>query len=156
MHENEPRHNETWSERTDILPITWRFILGQCKRAKKAGERWKSVQAKENGRKGRTCKRLSKHLSQPTSRKTASHVRMASVKMSKFAVLEAFTRSPTFFFVSACAKPRRDGNKNLVSRVNLCSSSLYGDYSYPLTLSNEGELSWNWILRDHIEAQEEK
>ena len=122
MHENEPRHNETWSERTDILPIPWSFILGQCKRAKKAGERWKSVQVKENGRKGKTWKRLYKHLSQPTSRRTASHVRMANVKMSKFAVLEAFTRSPTFFFVSACAKPRRDCNNNVVSKVNLCSS----------------------------------
>ena len=101
----------------------------------------KSAQAKKNGRKGRTCKRLYKHLSPPTSRKTASRVRMSNVKMSKFAVLEAFRRSPTFFLVSACAKRRRDVNKNVVSKVNLRFSSLYRDYSYPLTLSNKGEPS---------------
>ena len=51
---------------------------------------------------------------------------------------------------------RRDGNENVAQKVNLCSFSLYSDYSYPLTLSIVGEPSWSWISRDQIQAQKEK
>ena len=40
--------------------------------------------------------------------------------------------------------------------MNLRSFGLYSDYSCPLTLSNVGEPLWNWISRDHIQAQKEK
>ena len=34
---------------------------------------------------------------------------------------------------------RRDGNESVARKVNLLPFSLYGDYSYPLTLSNVDE-----------------
>ena len=43
-----------------------------------------------------------------------------------------------------------------LKKVHLRSFSLYRDYSYPITLSNVGELSWSWISRDHIQSQKEK
>ena len=46
-------------------------------------------------------------------------------------------------------------NKNVALRVILRSFSLYRDYAYPLTLSNVGEPSWSWILRDHIQVEKE-
>ena len=51
---------------------------------------------------------------------------------------------------------RRDGNENVAQKVNLRSFSLHRNYSYPLTLSNVGEPSWSWILRDHMQVQKEK
>ena len=51
---------------------------------------------------------------------------------------------------------RRDGNENDALKVNLRSFRLYGNYSYPLILSNVDKPSWNWILRDHIQVQNEK
>ena len=40
--------------------------------------------------------------------------------------------------------------------MNLRSFSLYRNYSYPLTLSKVGELSWSWIPREHIQVQKQK
>ena len=44
--------------------------------------------------------------------------------------------------------PRRDGNENVAWKVNLCSFTLYRNFSYPLTLSNVGEPNWSWIPID--------
>ena len=48
----------------------------------------------------------------------------------------------------------RDGNENVAWKVNLRSFSLYRNYSYPITLSNRGEPSQNWIARDHNPSSE--
>ena len=147
MYENEPRYNETWSERTDILPISWRFVLLQHRCS------WLLLQVSANERKKRAssekaCKRKkTAGRGEPVSVFTNTSVRLLAEKpllMSEWQMLNVKVCSAGGIYTlaySACAKPRRDGNKNVVSKVNLRSSSLYRDYSYPLTLSNEGELS---------------
>ena len=145
MYENEPQYYETWSERTDILPIPQRFILLQPVSG--------SMQVSANERKKRAssekaCKRKkTAGRGEPVSVFTNTSVRLLAEKpllMSEWQMLNVKVCSAGGFYTlaySACAKPRRDGNKNVISKVNLRSSSLYRDYSYPLTLSNEGELS---------------
>ena len=126
--------------------------------------RWVSANERKKRASSETaCKRKkTAERGEPVSVFTNTSVRLLAEKpllMSEWQMWNVKICSAGDFYTlaySACAKPRRDVNKNVVSKVNLRSSSLYRDYSYPLDLSNEGELSWSWIPRDHIEAQEEK
>ena len=110
----------------------------------------RSVQTRgKSGRavKKRASERKRQEGGEPVSVFTNTSVRLLAEKpllMSEWQMLNVKVCSAGGFYTlaySACAKPRRGGNKNVVSKVNLRSSSLYRDYSYPLTLSNEGELS---------------
>ena len=131
-------------------------VLGSCCRPVQTSEKTRASSEK-------ACKRKkTAGRGEPVSVFTNTSVRLLADKpllMSEWQMWNVKVCSAGGFYTlaySACAKPRRDGNKDVISKVNLRSSSLYRDYSYPLTLSNEGELSWGWIPRDHIEAQEEK
>ena len=74
---------------------------------------------------------------EPVSVFTNTSVRPLTDKpllMSEWQMLNVKICSAGGFYTlaySACAKPRRDANKNVVSKVNLRSSSVYRNYSYP-------------------------
>ena len=147
MYENEPRYNETWSERTDILPISWPFVLLQP-RCFRLLLQVSANEGKKRASSEKACKRKkTAERGEPVSVFTNTSVRLLAEKpllMSEWQMLNVKVCSAGGFYTlaySACAKPRRNCNKNVFSKVNLRSSSLYRDYSYPLTLSNEGELS---------------
>ena len=117
-------------------------VLGSCCRSVQTSEKTgRAVKKRASERKRQ------EREGEPVSVFTNTSVRLLAEKpllMSEWQVLNVKVCSAGDFYTlaySACAKPRRDCNKNVVSKVNLRSSSLYRDYSYPLTLSNEGELS---------------
>ena len=116
-------------------------VLGSCCRSVQTrGKRGRAV-------KKRASERKRQKGGEPVSVFTNTSVRLLAEKpllMSEWQMLNVKVCSAGGFYTLAyyaCAKPRRDCNKSVVSKVNLRSSSLYRDYSYPLTVSNEGELS---------------
>ena len=48
-----------------------------------------------------------------------------------------------------------DGSENVGKKMNLRSFKLNRVYLDPLNMSNTGDLSWSWILKDFIQVQKE-
>ena len=49
-----------------------------------------------------------------------------------------------------------DGSENVVKKMNLPSFKLNRVYLDPPNMSNEGDFSWSWILKDFIQVQKEE
>ena len=49
-----------------------------------------------------------------------------------------------------------DGSENIGQKINLRPFKLYRVYLEPLFLSNIGDISWSWILKEFIHVQIEK
>ena len=49
-----------------------------------------------------------------------------------------------------------DGSDNVAKKLNLCSFKLTRVYLDPLNMSNAGDFSWSWILKDFIQVQKEE
>ena len=49
-----------------------------------------------------------------------------------------------------------DGSENAGKKVNLRSFKLNRAYLAPLNMSNAGDFSWSWILKDFIQVQKEE
>ena len=49
-----------------------------------------------------------------------------------------------------------DGSENVAKKIHLHPFKLYRVYSNPLNLSNVGDFSWSWILKDFLQFQKEK
>ena len=43
-----------------------------------------------------------------------------------------------------------NGSENVAKKMNLCSLKLSHVYLDPLNMSNAGDFSWTWILKDFI------
>ena len=49
-----------------------------------------------------------------------------------------------------------DGSENVGKKMNLRSLKLNRVYFDPLNMSNAGDFSWSWILKDFIQVQKEE
>ena len=49
-----------------------------------------------------------------------------------------------------------DGSENVAKEMNLRSFKLNRVYLEPLNMSNAGDFSWSWILKDFIQVQKEE
>ena len=49
-----------------------------------------------------------------------------------------------------------DGSVNVAKKMNLRSFKLNLVYLDPLNMSNAGDFSWSWILKDFIQVQKEE
>ena len=49
-----------------------------------------------------------------------------------------------------------DGSENVAKKMNLRSFKLNRVYLDPLNMSNAGDFSWSWILKDFIQVQKEE
>ena len=49
-----------------------------------------------------------------------------------------------------------DGSENVAKKLNLCSFKLTHVYLEPLNMSNAGDFSRSWILKDFIQVQKRK
>ena len=49
-----------------------------------------------------------------------------------------------------------DGSENVPEKINLCSFKLSRVYLDPLKVSNGGDLSLSWILKDFIQVQKDE
>ena len=49
-----------------------------------------------------------------------------------------------------------DGSENVPKKMNLLSFKLNRVYLDPLNMSNAGDFSWSWILKDFIQVQKEE
>ena len=49
-----------------------------------------------------------------------------------------------------------DGRENLATQMNLHPIKLCRVYVDPLNLTNQGDFSWSWILKDFIQGLEKK
>ena len=76
----------------------------------------------------------------------------------------SFVLTPNMAALSRGCKPRigtlskydDDGSENVVKKMNLPSFKLNRVYLDPLNMSNAGDLSWSWILKDFIQVQKEE
>ena len=48
------------------------------------------------------------------------------------------------------------GSENVAKKMNLRSFKLNRVYLDPLNMSNAGDFSWSWILKDFIQVQKEE
>ena len=51
------------------------------------------------------------------------------------------------------SKDDDDGSENIGKKMNLRSFKLNRVYLDPLNMSNAGDFSWSWILKDFIQVQ---
>ena len=58
--------------------------------------------------------------------------------------------------IETLSKDDDDGNENNGKKMNLRSFKLNRVYLDPLKMSNEGDFSWTWILKDFIQDQKEE
>ena len=72
------------------------------------------------------------------------------------------TVSPEFFswvrtrrLLGTLSKDDDDGSKNAGKKMNLRSFKLNRVYLDPLKVSNAGDFSWSWILKDFFQVQKE-
>ena len=49
-----------------------------------------------------------------------------------------------------------DGSENVAKKMNLRSFKLDHVYLDPLNMSNAGDFSWSWILKDFIQVEKEE
>ena len=49
-----------------------------------------------------------------------------------------------------------DGSENVAYKMNLRSFELNRVYLDPLNMSNAGDVTWSWILKDFIDVQKEE
>ena len=49
-----------------------------------------------------------------------------------------------------------DGSENVAKKMNLPSFKLHRIYLDPLNMSNAGDFSWSWIVKDFIQVQKEE
>ena len=49
-----------------------------------------------------------------------------------------------------------EGSENVAKKMNLRSFKLYRVYLDSLSLSNGGDFSWSWILKEFIQVHKEK
>ena len=49
-----------------------------------------------------------------------------------------------------------DGGENVAKKMNVRSFKLNRVYLDPLNMSNAGDFSWSWILKDFIQVQKEE
>ena len=60
------------------------------------------------------------------------------------------------FLIGTLRSEDGNGSEKVAEKVNSPSFNLHRDYSKSLTLSNEGEPSYNWIPKNHIQVQKER
>ena len=60
------------------------------------------------------------------------------------------------FSTGTLNKDDDDGSKNVDKKMNLRSFKLNRVYLDPLNMSNAGDFSWSWILKDFIQVQKEE
>ena len=58
--------------------------------------------------------------------------------------------------IGTLSKDDDDCSENVAKKVNLRSFKLNRVYLDPLNMSNAGDLSWSWILKDFIQVQKEE
>ena len=51
---------------------------------------------------------------------------------------------------------KMDGSENVAKTMNFRSFKLNRVYLEPLNMSNAGDFSWSWILKDFIQLQKEE
>ena len=56
-------------------------------------------------------------------------------------------------WIGTLSKDDDDGSENVGNKMNLRAFRLNGVYLDPVNLSNEGDFSWSWILKDFIHVQ---
>ena len=52
--------------------------------------------------------------------------------------------------IGTLSKDDDDGSENVAKKMNLCSFKLNRVYLDTLNISNAGDFSWSWILKDFI------
>ena len=58
--------------------------------------------------------------------------------------------------IETLSKDDDDGSENVAKKMNLRSFKLNRVYLDPLNMSNVGDFSWSWILKDFIQVQKEE
>ena len=60
------------------------------------------------------------------------------------------------FLLGTLSNDDDDGRENVAKKMNLRSLKLNRVYLDPLNMSNEGDFSWNWIVKDFIQVKKEE
>ena len=73
-------------------------------------------------------------------------------------LLFSFCPGPIFLNeeIGTLSKDDEDGSENVGKKMNLYSLKLNPVYLDPLNMSNVGDFSWSWILKDFIQVQREE
>ena len=58
--------------------------------------------------------------------------------------------------IGTLSKDDDDGSENIGNKMNLCSFKLNRVYLDRLNMSNAGDFSWGWILKNFIHVQKEE
>ena len=63
---------------------------------------------------------------------------------------------PKEILLGTLSKDDDDGSENDGKKMNLGSFKLNRVYLDPLNMSNAGDFSWSWILKDFIQVQKDE
>ena len=58
--------------------------------------------------------------------------------------------------IGTLSKDDHDGSENVAKKMNLRSFKLNRVYLDPLNMSNAGDFSWSWILKDFVQVQKQE
>ena len=64
--------------------------------------------------------------------------------------------APVFIILRSLSNNDDNGSENVGKKMNLHSFKVDRVYSDPLNMSNAGDLSWSWILKDFTQVQKEE
>ena len=73
-----------------------------------------------------------------------------------FSPLGTFRRRDSLKAFGTLTKGNDDGSENVGKKMNLRSFKLNRVYLKPLNMSNAGDFSWSWILKDFIQVQKKQ
>ena len=63
---------------------------------------------------------------------------------------------PHSWIIGTLSKDDDDGGENVGKKMNLRSFKLNRVYLDPRNMSNAGDFSWSWILKDFIQVEKEE
>ena len=69
---------------------------------------------------------------------------------------EVYSKASTIDILGTLSKDDDDGSENVGKKMNLRSFKLNRVYLEPLNMSNAGDFSWSWILKDFIQVPKEE
>ena len=76
--------------------------------------------------------------------------------MSKTTALHVYHTFKYISLIRTLSKDDDDGSENVGKKMNLRSFKFDRVYLDPLNVSNAGDFSWSWILKDFIQVKKDK
>ena len=89
-------------------------------------------------------------------KKLFSVVWTVNLALVKYHRIQLLTKRVFNVHLGTLSEDNDDNSENVYEKINLRSFKLIRVYLDPLDMSNAGNFSWSWILKDFIQVQKEE